>query len=166
MMRRLGAPEAHILATQSNLANTYARLGEKKEQALQMRRDVYTGYVNLKGEENESTITSANNYAMSLAQLRRWGEARSLLRRTMPVALRVLGGNHEYTLRLRKTYGRSLSKDPGATLDDLREAVETLEDAERIARRVLGSAHPTTESIEIVLRDARAALRSRAAPSA
>ena len=82
----------------------------------------------------------------------------------MPVALRVLGGNHEYTLRLRKTYGRSLSKDPGATLDDLREAVETLEDAERIARRVLGRAHPTTAGIERSLRNARAVLRARETP--
>ena len=83
----------------------------------------------------------------------------------MPVALRVLGGNHEYTLRLRKTYGRSLSKDPGATLDDLREAVETLEDAERIARRVFGSAHPTTAGVEGALRAARAKLRTRETPS-
>jgi len=165
MMRRLGAPEAHILATQSNLANTYARLGEKKEQALRMRRDVYTGYSKLKGEEQEETLIAASNYAMSLAQLRRWGEARSLLRRTMPVALRVLGGNHEYTLMLRKTYGRALSKDPGATLDDVREAVTTLEDAERISRRVLGRSHPTTAGVEGALRAARAKLRTRETPS-
>ena len=62
---------------------------------------------------------------------------------------------------MRKTYGRSLSKDPGATLDDLREAVETLEDAERIARRVLGSAHPTSLAIEKGLGCARATLRAR-----
>ena len=41
---------------------------------------------------------------------------------------------------------------------------ETLEDTARTARRVFGSAHPTTESIEIVLRDARAALRARETP--
>ena len=55
---------------------------------------------------------------------------------------------------------------PGATLDDLREAVTTLEDAERIARRVLGGAHPTAASIERNLRAARAALRAREAPLA
>ena len=38
---------------------------------------------------------------------------------------------------------RRRSEDDAATLDDLREAVTTLEDAERIARRVLGGAHPT-----------------------
>jgi hypothetical protein len=63
-------------------------------------------------------------------------------------------------------YAQTLYDHPDATLDDTREAVETLEDLRRIARRVLGSAHPTTESIEFVLRDARAALRAREAPSA
>jgi len=66
---------------------------------------------------------------------------------------------------MRKTYGRAISKDPAATLDDLREAVTTLEDIERIARRVLGGAHPTTEGIEDDLRNARVALRARETPS-
>ena len=51
--------------------------------------------------------------------------------------------------------------DDGATLDDLREAVTTLEDTERTARRVLGGAHPVTVQIEGDLRKARAALRAR-----
>ena len=51
--------------------------------------------------------------------------------------------------------------DTSATLDDLREAVTTLEEIERIARRVLGGAHPTTTGIEIALGKARAALRAR-----
>jgi hypothetical protein len=48
-----------------------------------------------------------------------------------------------------------------ATLDDLRDAVTTLEDIERIARRVFGGAHPITGGIEISSRRARAALRAR-----
>ena len=48
-----------------------------------------------------------------------------------------------------------------ATLDDLREAVTTLEGTERTARRVLGGAHPLTTGIEISLRNARAARRVR-----
>jgi hypothetical protein len=62
---------------------------------------------------------------------------------------------------LRWNYARALYEDDGATLDDLHEAVTTLEDAERIARRVLGGAHPTTENIAKTLRKARAALRAR-----
>jgi hypothetical protein len=62
------------------------------------------------------------------------------------------------------TYGQSLYMDDGATLDDLREAVTTLEDTERTARRVLGGAHPVTTGVEVSLRLARAALRARETP--
>ena len=56
------------------------------------------------------------------------------------------------------------SVDDAATLGDLREAVTTLEDAERIARRVLGGAHPVTGWLRRSLRNARAALRARESP--
>ena len=64
---------------------------------------------------------------------------------------------------MRKIYAGALYKD-GARLDDLREAVTTLEEIEPIARRVLGSSHPTTESTEDALRVLRAALRARETP--
>ena len=48
-----------------------------------------------------------------------------------------------------------------ATLDDLREAATTLEETERIARRVFGDAHPNTAGIEVALGEARAALGAR-----
>ena len=56
--------------------------------------------------------------------------------------------------------------DTAATLDDLREAVTTLEDAGRIARRVLGGAHPITVGLERALRLAQAAHRLSALRSA
>ena len=56
-------------------------------------------------------------------------------------------------------------EDPGATLDDLRDAVTTLEEIEPTARSLLGDAHPSTASIKESLRDARAALRARETPS-
>ena len=52
--------------------------------------------------------------------------------------------------------GTGRDQDPGATLDDLREAVTTLEEIERTARRVLGGAHPLVVHIERVLHNARA----------
>ena len=61
-------------------------------------------------------------------------------------------------------YARALYEDPDATLVGLREAVETVEETERIARRVLGGAHPLSKQFKISLRDARAALRAREAP--
>ena len=85
---------------------------------------------------------------MSFMTLKRFEEAKSLLRKTMPVARRVLGESHDLTLRMRWSYAGALYEDNGATLDDLREAVTTLEDTARIARRVLGGAHPLTNIIE------------------
>ena len=95
--------------------------------------------------------------------LGRFEEAKPLLRKTIPVARRVLGEGHDVTLRLRWIYGQALYKDDGASLDDLREGVSTFEDTERIARRVLGGAHPLTVGLDDELRDARAALRAREA---
>ena len=65
---------------------------------------------------------------------------------------------------VRKNYAQALCEDTGATLDDLREAVNTLEETERTAKRVLGGAHPTTTGIEDALHDARAYLRVRERP--
>ena len=53
-------------------------------------------------------------------------------------------------------YARALYEDPAATLDDLNEAVTTLEEIERIARRVFGGAHPLVVHIEGELHNARA----------
>ena len=62
---------------------------------------------------------------------------------------------------MRWIYASALYEDPDAALDDLREAVTTLEDAGRIARRVFGGAHPLTSAIERALRRARDRLAAR-----
>jgi len=160
MMRRLGADERNILAAQSNLASTYRTLG-RLEESLLLRQEVYSRRLKLSGEEHVETIREAICYALNLIGSSRFEEAKALLRRTMPVARRVLGDTHEYTLRLRWDYAQTLYKHDGATLDDLREAVTTLEDTERTARRVMGGAHPITTGIEVSLRNARAALAAR-----
>ena len=66
---------------------------------------------------------------------------------------------------MRRNYAENLYQDDRATLDDHQEAVATLEDTARIARRVLGGTHPLTLSIEDALRDSRATLRARETPS-
>ena len=73
---------------------------------------------------------------------------------------------HDVTLGMRKLYAEVLCRADGATLDDLREAVTTLEDTVRIRRRVFGGSHPKTEIIERTLRNAQAALRARDTPPA
>ena len=62
---------------------------------------------------------------------------------------------------MRANYARALYVDPGATLDHLREAVTTLEETDRTARRVLGGAHPVTVGIENDVREALNVLSAR-----
>ena len=164
-LRRIGTSAHNILDVQGNLAVTYAKL-ERHELALRMKRIVYSGYLKLKGEEHTDTLISANNYVDSLIQLQRYKTVMSLLRKTLPIARRVLESD-ETMLRLRVNYARALcvvSADAvtGTSPDDLREAVTTLEEIEPIARRVLGGAHPFTASIEANLQRARAAAALRA----
>tara|TARA_B100000459_G_scaffold94992_1_gene53904 strand:- start:223 stop:702 length:480 start_codon:yes stop_codon:yes gene_type:complete len=156
---------SNILAVQNNLANTYQHLGQS-EQALQLKRGVYYGFVKLYGEENEKTLSVALNYALTNFSLKRFEDVKALLRKLLPVARRVLGENNEVTLRMRINYAMALFVDDAATLEDIREAVTTLEDVGRIARRVLGSTHPVATGVRTTLRDARARLRAREAPSA
>ena len=104
---------------------------------------------------------AANNFASSLRDLKHFEEAKLLMRKSIPIARRILGESHNFTLRMRWVYALALYQDPAATLDDLREAVTTLEDVERTARRVLGGAHPTTVLIEDDLQKARAVRDAR-----
>jgi hypothetical protein len=68
--------------------------------------------------------------------------------------------------KVRQNYAAALCNDEGATLDDLREAVEITEETERTARRVLGGSHPVVGEIEENLLLAREALRVRGPASA
>ena len=111
------------------------------------------------------TLVAALNYGNCLVGLKRFEEAQRLLCTTALVACRVLGDPHDLTLRMRWNFATALYMDPGATIDDLCEAVVTLEEAEQIARRVLGRAHPDTAGIEMYLRMAREKLRARETPS-
>ena len=87
------------------------------------------------------------------------------MRKTLPVARRVLSESNELTLKMRWNYAMALYRAEGATLDDFRAAATTLEETTLVARRVLGGAHPVVASIEKSLHNARgllaAATRSR-----
>ena len=98
-----------------------------------------------------------------LKQVNQFEEAKTLLRKMMPVARRVLGEDNALTLRMRWNYALALYRDDGATLDDLHEAVETLESVARVWTRVFGEAHPETQKAQGALEDAREALAARSA---
>ncbi len=164
MRLRIGAPERCLLLAQSNLANTYQRLG-RLDEALSIRQDAYFGTLKLDGEESRNTFLEANNYAADLRCLERFEEVKRLLRKLRPVARRVFGDNDRLTLKMSWNYATALYMDDGATVDDLREAVTTLEDTDRIARRVMGGGHPLTLDLQDCLRNARAALGAHETPS-
>ena len=157
MLLRLGAPEGDMLVTQDNIATTLCHLG-RQDEALCIKRDVYSGRLKLNGEDRRATLIAANNYAATLKSLNHFGEVKTLLGRMVPVARRVLGESNDVTLKMRRMYASALCRDTGATLDDLREAVTRFEDTERVARRVLGGGHPFTKETEGELRNARGVL--------
>ena len=101
---------------------------------------------------------AAKNLAATLLDLKCYEEAKLVLRKAIPAARRVLGENHGRTLKIRWAYADALFGDPSATLDDLREAVATLEETERTARRVFGNSHPTVLDVGEDLKASREAL--------
>ena len=163
-LRRLGGTEAELLGVLGNLALTYEELG--RPEALQMKQDVYNGNLKLNGEEHGNTLMAASNYTNLLLDLRRFEEARSLLRKMIPVARRALGEGAVNTLRMRWIYARAIYLDASATLNDLHESVETLESVARVWIRVFGEAHPETPKAQDALKIARGALAARRAASA
>ena len=152
--------EEDVLATQTNLAVTYQLLG-RFDEAMNMRRDVYSRILKFHGEEHRESLVAASNLAVGLLNLRRFEEARVLVRKNMPIARRILGETDESRFRMSTIYAWTLYGDPAASLDDLREAMETLEDTARAARRVFGKSHPATNAVETNLRAARLALAAR-----
>ena len=80
------------------------------------------------------------------------------------MARRALGTSHVTTLKMRWSYARALFCCDDATLDDRREAVATLEELERTARRVLGSAHPHVADIAEEFQWARETLSAGETP--
>ena len=95
-------------ARRSNLANTYHVLG-RLEEALQIERDVYAGRLKVQGEEHPKTLhISQQLRGGPFAVFERFEEAKALVLKTMPVARRVLGDDHNLTLKLRWAYAEAL----------------------------------------------------------
>ena len=161
---RLGVSEERILATQSNIAQTYMQLG-KLNDACRLMHYVYSGYLKAHGEEDRRTLLAASNYAASLTVVERLEEANSVIRNVMPVAQRVLGNDDEVTLKMRMNHANWLVEDPNATIKNLNEAIDTLEEIEPTVRRVFGIAHPFMADVERSLEYSRATLRASAIAS-
>ena len=144
MERRIGAPERDILGAQSNLANTYNQLG-RFEEALRVRRDVYSGSLRLTSiDARQCTLVAALNLSTSLVNNRKFAEARAFIRDQMALAKRVHGSDHPTTLDFQWGYARVFILDNDATAEEIAEAAAILEKTLKIAQRVLGREHPST----------------------
>ena len=66
-----------------------------------MKRDVYSGTLKLLGNQHLHTLSAANNYASSLNRLQRFKEAKALMRKSIPVARRVIGEGDELMIRMK-----------------------------------------------------------------
>ena len=91
-------------------------------------------------------------HEMTLLDLRRFEEAKKVLRKVTPVSQRVLGTEDEQTLSLREDFARAILGGESSA-EEKREALQTLEEVAGVMRRVLGPAHPDTlhaqEELEI-----------------
>ena len=148
--------QAHILVAQTNVANSYATLGQL-EDTLRMEREIYTGTRAVFGELHVDTFMTINNLTYSLVLLHRVEEAKRWLSEHIPRAIEALGEDQVETLKLRMNLVDALSHDDAAR-DDLIKAEEVAADVLRRMARVLGPLHPLTKAPRDQLRSARAKL--------
>ena len=152
MNRRFGRSEHSnaILAVQTNIAYTLSLL-DRDEEALEIERTIYRKQKASYGIENVGTTKAALNLSVTLGNLNFFEEARALAQKTIPVAQRTFGPDHDLTLCLRRNYIQAVYDDPKSSLADLRRAETTLKDVYRRARRVFGTSHPETAICETMM---------------
>ena len=106
-------------------------------------------------------IQAGLNLSVSLTDLKRYEEARSIQRKVIPAALRILGPENDTTLLLLRTNVRSVYSDPKATLADLRQAERSMRDVLQKTRRIYGVSHPDTETCERFMHNVKEILAER-----
>ena len=82
-----------------------------------------------------------------------------------PAPVRLRDGKASL-LQIRTLHARTLFEDENASLDNLRQAVELLEDIDSISSRVFGARHPDTAANRSMLSSAREKLAQAEAPVA
>ena len=111
--------EGSILIAQSGLASGLAALG-RHDEALVLKREIYTRRVATLGVSHETTLLDGNNLAISLTKLELWDESITLQRdQLLPAARRSLGADHESMLDLNYDLAWALRRNPERTRNDL-----------------------------------------------
>ena len=133
------------------------------DEALRVRKDVYSGCLRLAGlgPSNQHTLIAALNLSTSLVDTGHFAEARAFTRKQMELAKRILGSDHAITFDFQWGYSRAFTLDKSVSADQLVEVATTLEKALKTAQRVLGREHPDTCSIRNELATAREEIARR-----
>ena len=143
--------EQAILVVQNNIAICLSGLA-RYDEALALRRNLYARFAAILGVSDEKTIVSGSNLATSLIHLELWDEAKTILRdQLLPMARQSLGRDHETCLALGHRMAEALVGHPNANDEDRTQAEMILQDVVQRRRRVLGPAHPRTQTSQLAL---------------
>lgn len=147
-----------LIQTSANLANVYGEC-DKIEEAAALYKDLYEQMCALHGPESVYPATMGSNYAQTLIRVERFADAQAIGREIVQWAHRNPDSPHSF--HIAKALMDSLYKDPNASVDDLREAVEVFENIPATSSRVLGTGHPDTKNYEKALAKAKKALAEK-----
>ena len=154
-----------ILTIREDIAFSLDRLGRTEEASI-VRRAVYQARVgSLDGTRD--TLSAAARLSSNLIETHSHGIALEFLPEKISTAKRVLGCNHETTLRLEKHYAMALFLvdtiiDPSKTWEEEKvEAFHLMEKVYRLMREHLGASHVLTRSCVGLIKDNRLLLEGR-----
>ena len=153
-------PQGQIITLKGNIAGCLSELGRTAE-AIVARRGIFDQLKQVGGVADRETLQAGVNLSIDMIRLQRIDELDAFLRENelLVTAQRVLGREHEYTIRLQWAHAHALRVDKST--DAVRGVVEALEDVCRTSRRVFGNEHPQTLGYEQGLAGAREILRNR-----
>ena len=155
-------PELAVIDCETNMGSCLHELG-RSDEALALRKKVYSRTVTLLGTKHPNTLMDANNLAGSLiASKDHIAEGVRFCREQVPLAESVLGPADETTLMLRWKLGRAIVLNNGAVTgadydvlladyEVILEAETILKDTVARARQVLGERYPLTMRIDAEL---------------
>ena len=153
-------PQGQIITLKGNIAGCLSELGRTAE-AIVARRGIFDQLKQVGGVADRETLQAGVNLSIDMIRLQRIDELDAFLRENelLVTAQRVLGREHEYTIRLKWAHAHALRVDKST--DAVRGVVEALEDVCLTSRRVFGNEHPQTLGYEQGLAGAREILRNR-----
>ncbi|PVF95584.1 TPR-like protein [Serendipita vermifera] len=136
--RELGEDHPDTLNTMSNLANSYAKVGNQREM-MELHERVLRSRRSLLGEEHRSTVTSMAHLAVAYHQAGKTQQAVELEEKALPLAIASFGEEHPAVLTSMSNLAAMYSE-----LGRDKEAVQLNEKIWGIRKRVLGEHHPST----------------------